>query len=207
MKACSGQPGAKSSRLGSLLLKMAVLPLFLPFAAHAASPMATPTAQQTITFCEKGVQCPINSQAFLDGTVRGKFRDAEIMDIVATLAETANTPLVPMWVCRQAAEGLLILSDGLTEVELQDQVVNIAGAMCIDTATASTSKPGDDDGGDDDGGGDGDGDGGGDGGGTDGGGNGVGGTGKNRSGGADGSNPGGGGNGSGFGNPGKGKND
>jgi hypothetical protein len=55
---------------------------------------------------------------------------------------------VPLEICLEAAQGLLVLSEGLTDATLQDQVPDIAAAMCQNNATASIGDAGGGGGGD-----------------------------------------------------------
>lgn len=111
--------------------------LLLGIGAPTAGFGLAPVVNETILSCEQGIMCQAKVEEFLAKTDPGTARDDQILEIVLTLAETANIPAVPLTICLEAAKGLVALSAGLTDPFLRDQVLSIAEAMCLRNTTAS----------------------------------------------------------------------
>jgi hypothetical protein len=125
---------------------------FALVASLTAFGFSTPSSAQVISVSQALTECPDLALAqacpsvateFLDGRAPGTPRNGEIVNLVVAIAEAAQQDSVPRRVCLNAAEGLRVLANGVTDdADEASQINDIADALCLRNRTAAIGTPG-----------------------------------------------------------------
>lgn len=123
--------------LGTLFAGGLTAGLMVTAAAVYAAPSDVRSGADLLTYCpalETGSGCPAAAEAYLQYTNPS---DGEIFELVIKIAEDADQPTVPKSICLDAAEGLRVLAGGVSSADRQQEIRNIADALCKDSATGA----------------------------------------------------------------------
>src|SRR5688572_18686344 len=99
----------------------------------------TLTVRQVLVDCpdllEAKACVPLAEQFLVDRAPRGPTRDGQIVNLVIAIAEAARYPKIPMLPCLNAADGLRVLAEGVSNAGEAAQIREIADTLCVDTQT------------------------------------------------------------------------
>ena len=111
--------------------------LGLVFAPGLSSAAVIQTAQDLMSVCpalSSGTGCPEGAQAYLDAVQPS---NAQIVSLVSSIAGAADTPQVPKPICLDAAQGIRVLGEGVSNSGQRQQIFVIADELCQGLATAA----------------------------------------------------------------------
>jgi hypothetical protein len=134
---------------GVLSMKRILLALSaagLLFSAAPAFAALTTTPAQVFNKCPddpKAQACPPTAELFVASHTPGAKTDELIVKMVLRIAEAVQDPKIKKPVCLNAADGLRVLSKGMTDLARGKQINDIADALCdkILTAAITASVP------------------------------------------------------------------
>jgi hypothetical protein len=107
---------------------------FLPGGASAA---VIQTSQELLSVCpalSSGIGCAAGASQYLGAAQPS---NAQIVKLVTSIAEAADSPEVPKPICLDAAQGIRVLAEGLSSETQREQVLVIADDLCKGSATAA----------------------------------------------------------------------
>lgn len=111
--------------------------LGLVFAPGLSSAAVIQTAQDLMSVCpalSSGTGCPEGAQAYLDAV---RPSNAQIVSLVSSIAGAADTPQVPKPICLDAAQGIRVLGEGVSNSGQRQQIFVIADELCQGSSTAA----------------------------------------------------------------------
>ncbi len=86
---------------------------------------------------DMAVACPEVADAFLLALPDNRGSNEQIVDVAVAIAEAARPEPVPLEVCLDAAEGIVVLAGGLMSDGREAELLSIAGALCEREETAA----------------------------------------------------------------------
>lgn len=132
-----GPESSSMRNIGNLLAGGVSVGLIVVAAAVYAAPSDVRTGPDLLAYCpalEDGSGCPEAAASFLQYASPG---DAAIVELVISIAEEADRPTVPKSICLDAAAGVRVLAEGTTSSDRRQEILNIADAMCLNSATGA----------------------------------------------------------------------
>jgi hypothetical protein len=102
---------------------------------------------------DMAVACPVVADQFLLSLPSNQQSNEQIVDVAVAIADAARPEPVPLEVCLDAAEGIVVLAGGLTSDGRKAELISIAGVLCEREETAAIGLGLGGDGGDGGGGG------------------------------------------------------
>lgn len=118
-----------------------LLGLGLAFAPAVSSAAVIQTADALLSVCpalSTGTEC---AEGAADYLAAANPSNRQIVRLVTSIADAAESPRIPMRICLDAAQGIRILAGGVSNGDQRQQILLVADDLCRGAQTAAIFLP------------------------------------------------------------------